>query len=356
MSFFIESRKTSILVTGGLGYIGSHIVAALIEDREITNSIVILDNLSTCANWEHVQDTLQAMARRHRKKLFVIFGNVCNKGDLAETFEDRRFVSIGCVIHCAGFKSVEESVSDPGKYFRNNVEGTSELLRALSTYQCSQFIFSSSATVYGQPKRVPVVESDPIMPMNPYGWSKATAEQISSQWYSCDPTRRSVALLRYMNPVGAHASGQLGEQPDGVPDNLVPYIAQVANGQRDHLRVFGTDFETLDGTGVRDYIHITDLAEAHVAAFKKMRPGFHRAVNLGRGIGISVMQMLEAFRKASGKQIPSKEYDRRKGDVAQVYCNADLAFELFDWSAKRGVEDMCKSTWKFINTTNAIKK
>lgn len=336
----------TVLVTGGLGFIGSHIAAALLEDADFTDSICIFDNESTCARPDHVRKTLQAIASEKSKSVTFVKGDIRNATSLESAFTECG--SVQCVIHCAGVKSVQESISEPLLYYDINVAGTIALLSAMTRHNCSKFIFSSSATVYGEPDAVPVTEAHRLAPINPYGRSKMLAETVACDWHAADSANRSVARLRYMNPVGAHSSALLGEEPLGVPANLQPYVAQVALGERPFVRVFGNDFDTRDGTGVRDYIHVVDLAEAHVAAMKKMHPGFCAPVNLGRGVGVSVLEMIAAFERACGSKIDYRVLERRPGDSAEVYCDASLAKRLFGWQSRLGVNEMCESTWRYL--------
>jgi UDP-glucose 4-epimerase len=255
--------------------------------------------------------------------------------------------NIDAVIHFAGLKAVGESVEKPVDYYSNNVQGTISLLQAMHAHNLKTLVFSSSATVYGQPQYLPLDENHPTHAINPYGRSKLHIEEMLSDVAASDATWR-IACLRYFNPVGAHESGLIGENPNGVPNNLMPYIAQVAAGQRQALNVFGDDYPTPDGTGVRDYIHVMDLAEGHAAAlnFLSHTFGWH-AINLGTGKGYSVLEMVKTFEKASGREVPYKVAPRRAGDSAQCYANPQKATDLLGWTAKRRLKDMCESTWRF---------
>ncbi len=271
-------------------------------------------------------------------------GDVRDTELLASTLVSR---SIDAVIHFAGLKAVGESFEKPVEYYANNIQGTISLLQAMQSVQLKTLVFSSSATVYGEPQYLPLDESHPTSAANPYGRSKLHIEEMLKDVASSDPALR-IACLRYFNPVGAHESGLIGENPSGVPNNLMPYIAQVAAGQRAELSVFGGDYPTADGTGVRDYIHVMDLAEGHAAAlaFLVERPGWH-AINLGTGQGCSVLEIIRAFEESSGRKVPYRLAPRRAGDLAAFHANPQRAFELLNWVAKRTLKDMCASAWRF---------
>ena len=326
----------NILITGGAGYIGCHTAVVLCQ---LGHKVVLLDNLSNSS--ERVLD-----------KLFQITGKRLPliKGDTRDTSlvtESLRSHHIEAVFHFAGLKAVGESVAKPLSYYSNNVQGTLSLLEAMQVSNTKTLVFSSSATVYGQPQCLPLDENHPTSATNPYGRSKLQIEEILNDVATSDPEWR-IACLRYFNPVGAHDSGLIGENPTSVPNNLMPYIAQVAAGQRSELSVFGDDYPTLDGTGVRDYIHVMDLAEGHVAALDLLSKiaGWH-AINLGTGKGYSVLEMVHAFEKASGHKVPYRVAPRRAGDVAECYANPAKASEVLHWTAKRSLDDMCTSTWDF---------
>lgn len=349
-----------IMVTGGLGYIGSHIVAALLEKPDFEefslrdHVLMIYDNESTVADPGAVKETLRAWNKSARERLVFFKGDVRDTVALHSAFDTMQSVC-DCVIHCAGVKAAGESVRKPLKYYHNNVSGSLALLSAMERNECTNFIFSSSATVYGEPKHLPITETHPVAPINPYGHSKAMVEQIACNWHAVNPSKRQVLLLRYMNPVGAHRSARLGETPDGEPQNLMPYVADVAIGKRPHVNVFGDDYATRDGTGVRDYIHVEDLAMAHVEAAALMCTTFAkksvcRAINVGRGEGISVLEMIEAFRVASGRDVPYKIAERRAGDAPEVFCDNSEAKALFPISHRdmKDVNDMCGSAWRYI--------
>ena len=350
-------KKPWIMITGGLGYIGSHIVAALLESKEFQDRdfvFMIFDNESTVAEPRKVIETLENWNETAASRLVFYKGDVRDPQALKFAFDTMEF-QCECVIHCAGVKAAGESVRKPLKYYSNNVVGSLTLLRLMQDNQCVNFIFSSSATVYGEPQHLPLTEKHPIAPINPYGQSKAMVEKIARDWHAVAPTARQVLLLRYMNPVGAHHSARLGETPNGEPQNLMPYVADVALGKRSHVNVFGEDYATRDGTGIRDYIHIEDLALAHVEAAALIcttgRMGTCRAVNVGRGEGVSVLEMIKAFSKASGRKIHGKIVERRAGDAAEVYCDNSEAKALLprSHSNMKGVEEMCASAWRFIS-------
>ena len=326
----------NILMTGGAGYIGCHTAVVLCQ---LGHNVVLLDNLSNSS--ERVLDKLFQITG---KRLPLIKGDT---RDTALVTESLRSHHIEAVFHFAGLKAVGESVAKPLSYYANNVQGTLSLLEAMQASAINKLVFSSSATVYGQPQYLPLDENHPTSASNPYGRSKLQIEEILSDVAISDPEWR-IACLRYFNPVGAHNSGLIGENPTGVPNNLMPYIAQVAAGQRSELSVFGDDYPTSDGTGVRDYIHVMDLAEGHVAALDLLRTtaGWH-AINLGTGKGYSVLEMVHAFEKASGRKVPYRVASRRAGDVAECYANPAKASEVLHWTAKRSLNDMCASTWGF---------
>ena len=326
----------NVLLTGGMGYIGSHSAVVL---SELGHQVVLYDNLSNSS------DTVDG-------KLEHITGQRIPfvKGDVRDTELLKNTLATHCidaVVHFAGLKAVGESVEKPVDYYANNVQGTISLLQAMQSAQVKTLVFSSSATVYGEPEYLPLDENHPTTATNPYGRSKLHIEEMLNDVAASAPGWR-IACLRYFNPVGAHASGLIGENPNGVPNNLMPYIAQVAAGQRTVLSVFGGDYPTEDGTGVRDYIHVMDLAEGHAAAlnFLSQSTGWH-AINLGTGKGFSVLEMVQAFEKASAREVPYKIVTRRAGDVAASYADPKKASELLNWSATRNLDDMCASTWRF---------
>jgi UDP-glucose 4-epimerase len=326
----------NILLTGGAGYIGSHTYVAL---ANAGYTPVILDNFSN--SHRGVLERLYAITEQHVE---------CEEGDVLDTaFVEGvlRRHDIGAVIHFAGDKAVGESVANPLKYYRNNVGGAMSLLRAMEAVGCRTLVFSSSATVYGDPASVPIAEHFPLSHTNPYGHTKLIIEDMLEAVRRAQPQWR-IAVLRYFNPVGAHESGLIGEDPSGTPNNLMPFIAQVALAKRTHLQVFGDDYPTPDGTGVRDYIHVSDLAEGHVAGLDALvEKGDSLTVNLGTGRGYSVLEVVRAFETASGKPVAYKIAPRRAGDVAQCYADPSLAETLLGWRATRSLEDMCADAWRW---------
>jgi UDP-glucose 4-epimerase len=329
-----DSEKTVILVTGGTGYIGSHAVVALSAAGYYP---VIVDNLSNSK--AAVLDRIAAITGQ-RPPFYKT--DLRDRIALAQVFQDH---PVAAVIHFAGLKAVGESVAEPLRYYENNIEGALALCSVMAARGVRRLIFSSSATVYGDPPTVPIGESFPLAPTNPYGRSKLMIEQILRDLPAADPEWQ-ITLLRYFNPVGAHASGLIGEDPQGSPNNLMPYISQVAVGRRERLSVFGNDYPTPDGTGVRDYIHVMDLAEGHVAALKNME-ATPLIINLGTGKGCSVLELLHAFEKASGRTIPYRITDRRPGDIATCYADPSLAETLLGWKARRSLAEMCADTWRW---------
>jgi UDP-glucose 4-epimerase len=325
-----------ILVTGGTGYIGSHTCVAL---AQAGHELLILDNL--CNSRADVVDRLATLCGR--RPAFVE-GDCRDAGLLHEVFDRHR---IRAVLHFAGLKAVGESVTKPLEYYDNNLHGTVRLLAAMRRAEVRTFVFSSSATVYGDPASVPIREDFPRSATNPYGRSKLIIEDILADLLVAEPGWR-IARLRYFNPVGAHESGLIGEDPQGVPNNLMPYVAQVAAGQREFLNVWGNDYPTPDGTGVRDYIHVVDLAAGHVAALNYLeQQGGLLTVNLGTGRGYSVLDMVRAFSAASGRQIPYRIAARRTGDIAQCWADPALANRLLGWQATRGLDEMCADAWRW---------
>lgn len=325
-----------ILITGGTGYIGSHACVTL---AEAGNDLLILDNL--CNSRAEVINRLEQLCGRRPE--FI-------EGDVRDSVTlDRIFARypIAAVMHFAGLKAVGESVEKPLEYYDNNVHGTLQLLAAMRRASVKTLVFSSSATVYGDPASVPILESFPRSATNPYGRSKLIIEDVLADLHRAEPDWR-IARLRYFNPVGAHQSGLIGEDPQGVPNNLMPFVAQVAAGRREFLNVWGNDYPTLDGTGVRDYIHVSDLAEGHGAALEYLRRrGGLLTVNLGTGQGHSVLEMVRAFERASGRAIPYAIGPRRAGDIAQCWADPALAYELLGWKSKRGLDQMCADTWRW---------
>ncbi len=325
-----------ILVTGGTGYIGSHTVLELLKAGY---EIVVMDNLSNSK-----EDALVRVQKLAGKSCIFEKVDLLDKKGLEELFKMYNFEG---VIHFAGLKAVGESVEKPLYYYQNNVEGTLNLLDTMRQFDVKNIVFSSSCTVYGDPETVPVTEDFSLTATNPYGRSKLTIEYILKDLYIADDTL-NIALLRYFNPVGAHESGEIGEDPNGIPNNLLPYITQVAVGKLKELSVFGGDYPTHDGTGVRDYIHVVDLATGHVKAWEKLlkNPGLV-IYNLGTGKGYSVLDVIKAFEKASGKKIPYKITERRPGDVAETYANPKKAEKELGWSAERDILQMCQDAWRW---------
>ncbi|UAW63708.1 UDP-glucose 4-epimerase GalE [Mycoavidus sp. HKI] len=332
----LANHKGTILVTGGAGYIGSHTCVALLNAGY---EVVVVDNLSNSKrgalkNTEHITG----------KTLPFFAADVRDRDTLTRVFKT---YSIQAVIHFAALKAVGESVAQPLQYYRNNMDSLLTLLETMNAYNVKHFVFSSSATVYGNPHAVPIDESFPLSATNPYGHTKVMAEQILRDLAAADTTWK-IAALRYFNPVGAHESGLMGEDPNDIPNNLMPYIAQVAIGKLKQLKVFGGDWPTPDGTGLRDYIHVVDLARGHLAALDtliKREIGF--TVNLGTGRGYSVLEIIRAFEAASGRKIPYEIVARRAGDIAAYYANPEAAQRVMGWRAAHGIERMCVDQWRW---------
>jgi len=324
----------TVLVTGGAGYIGSHTVLRLLEDGY---PVLVLDNLSNSG-----RESLRRVEEITGAKAPLVEGDIRDQALLARLFEEN---DIGSVIHFAGLKAVGESVSQPMRYYDCNVVGSLRLLEAMERAGVKTLVFSSSATVYGDPASVPIREDFPLSATNPYGATKLHIEDMLRDLHISDGGW-CIALLRYFNPVGAHESGLIGEDPTGIPSNLLPYIAQVAVGKRDRLSVFGGDYPTPDGTGVRDYIHVMDLAQGHLDALRSLQDeGRLLTINLGTGQGYSVLEMVEAFAKAAGRKIPYEVMARRPGDVASCYADPEQAEQVLGWKALRSVDDMCRDHW-----------
>lgn len=327
----------TILLTGGTGYIGSHTAVELLNSG---HDVVIVDDLSN--SQASVVDRLEKITG-NRPTFYQ--ADVANAAALNAVFEKH---NIDAVIHFAGFKAVGESVQKPVAYYRNNIDVTLTLLEVMAKHGVNRMIFSSSATVYGQSEAVPFTEESPCLGCtNPYGWTKYMIEQILRDTAAANQ-EMSVVLLRYFNPVGAHESGMIGEKPNGIPNNLMPYVTQVAAGIRDHLSVFGNDYPTRDGTGVRDYIHVVDLAKGHTAAlaYSVAHKGCE-VFNLGTGIGYSVLDLVKAFEKVNGVKIPYEIAPRRAGDIATCYAGTDKAERMLHWRAERTLEDMCRDSWRW---------
>lgn len=326
----------SILVTGGAGYIGSHTVVELIK---LGKEVVIVDNLSNSSIL--VLDRIEEITGK-RPTFYEL--DVADKAALRSVFEKE---SIEAAIHFAGYKAVGESVEKPVMYYENNIMSTLSLVEVMAEFGVKKIVFSSSATVYGLNNPSPLVENMPTSATNPYGYTKVMLEQILRDLEVSDK-EWSVALLRYFNPIGAHESGLIGEDPAGIPNNLMPFIAQVAVGKRAELSVFGNDYDTVDGTGVRDYIHVVDLALGHIKALEKISDttGVY-TYNLGSGQGTSVLELVQAFEKVNGVPVNYKIVDRRPGDVATCYANADKALAELNWKTEKTIEDMCRDTWNW---------
>lgn len=325
----------TILVTGGAGYIGSHTCVQLLEAG---HRVIVYDNFSN----SHLE-AIRRVEHITGRTVTVVCGDIRDRALLEDTLSQH-----GCqsVVHFAGLKAVGESVEKPLLYYDNNVVGSLRLLEAMQSTGVRSLVFSSSATVYGDPQRLPLTESHPLSATNPYGQTKLIIEEMlrdlqaaSSEWH--------IAILRYFNPVGAHPSGLIGEDPQGVPNNLMPFVAQVAVGRRAHLNVWGSDYPTADGTGVRDYIHVVDLAAGHLSALERLQEGISVEVNLGTGRGYSVLEVVKAFEQASGKRVPLSLAPRRAGDVAACYADPEMAEKVLGWRAERDINAMCADHWRW---------
>ena len=330
----------SILVAGGAGYIGSHTCVELLEAGY---DVVVVDNLYNAS-----PESLKRVEMITGKTVTSYEADILDKDALNKIFDAHQNEA---VIHFAGYKAVGESVQKPIEYYHNNMTGSLVLCDVMRAHGVKNIVFSSSATVYGDPAQIPITENCPKgQPTNPYGWTKSMLEQVLTDIHTSDP-EWNVILLRYFNPIGAHKSGMIGEDPKGIPNNLLPYVAQVAVGKRPCLGVFGNDYDTPDGTGVRDYIHVVDLAAGHVKAIEKLRekPGVE-VYNLGTGNGYSVLQVVAAFEKACGHAIPYEIKARREGDIATCYCDPQKAKEELGWVAKYGIDEMCADAWRWQST------
>ena len=327
----------NVLITGGAGYIGSHVAVELLNKNY---KVIVYDNLTNSS-----KISLKRVEEITGKNIIFYEADILDEKKLSEVFEKE---NIDVVIHCAALKAVGESVKKPLEYYHNNISGTLSLLKIMRKYSCKNIIFSSSATVYGDPEKVPITEDFPKgICTNPYGWTKSMMEQIMTDLQKSDPEWK-VVLLRYFNPIGAHESGKIGEDPQGIPNNLLPYIAQVAVGKLDYLRVFGDDYDTVDGTGVRDYIHVVDLAKGHVLSVDKIdKLEGVSIINLATGNGYSVLEVLKAFEKACGKKISYKIVERREGDIAKCFADASKAYEVLGWKAEKGIDEMCEDSWRW---------
>ena len=331
-----------ILVTGGTGYIGSHTCIELLKNRY---EVVIIDNLINSK--ESVVGKIEKLSGKSVKFYKC---DILDEEGMDRVFSEQK---IDAVIHFAGLKAVGESVAKPITYYHNNITGTLLLCRVMRKHGCKNIVFSSSATVYGAPKSVPIKEDFPLSTTNPYGSTKLMIENILRDIYVSD-NEWNITLLRYFNPIGAHESGLIGEEPNGIPNNLMPYIVKVAAGQLPYLNVFGNDYPTHDGTGVRDYIHVCDLAVGHIKALENL--GGVRVYNLGTGRGYSVLDIVKAFEKANGVKVPYIIKDRRPGDIAECYADPTKAKNELGWVAVHGIEDMCSSSWNFLLTSGTENK
>ena len=328
-----------ILVTGGLGYIGSHTVVELIENGY---EVVIIDNLSNSKI-----ETLDKLIKITGKDIKYYQDDVCNKEVLKKIFKENK---IDAVIHFAGYKAVGESVLKPLKYYRNNLDSTISLLEVMEEFACYNIIFSSSATVYGKPASLPIYEDFPLSTTNPYGTTKLFIEHILNDLYISD-NKWNIIILRYFNPIGAHKSGLIGEDPKDIPNNLMPYIVKVATGELSVLSVFGDDYDTIDGTGVRDYIHVVDLAKGHVLALNNKNSGV-KVYNLGTGKGTSVLELVHAFEKVNNLEINKKIAPRRPGDIDACFASCDKAFKELGFKAEKDIDEMCQDAYNFVKNNN----
>ena len=327
---------TTVLVTGGAGYIGSH---ACVELLNANFDVLVLDNFCNSK-----ATSIQRVEKITGKSITLIEGDVRDKATLTTLFSDHQ---IDAVMHFAGLKAVSDSVNNPLAYYDNNVMGSIALLEVMSEFSVNNIVFSSSATVYGFSDDKPIPETAPLSPFNPYGHNKRMVEQVLADVSIADPNW-NIALLRYFNPVGAHPSGEIGEDPNGVPNNLMPYVSQVAVGKRERLSVFGNDYPTVDGTGVRDYIHVVDLALGHVAALNKLMQGCGLlTLNLGAGRGYSVLELVQAFEVSTGQKIPYEIVSRRAGDIAIYFADASLAKQVLGWKTTKTLEDICRDAWRW---------
>ena len=326
----------NILVTGGAGFIGSHTVIELLNAGY---NVIVLDNLVNSS-----RESLERVKKITGRSVKFYEDDLLDMEALQNIFEKE---NISSVIHFAGLKAVGESCEIPLAYFNNNITGTINLLMAMEKYNVKSFVFSSSATVYGKPESVPIREDFPLSVSNPYGRTKLMIEDMLRDIYKAD-TSWDIALLRYFNPIGAHESGEIGESPNGIPNNLLPYVAKVATGELEAVNVFGDDYDTPDGTGVRDYIHVADLAEGHIKALEKLstHPGLV-TYNLGTGKGYSVLEIIHNFEKACGKEIPYKITERRPGDIDMCYADPEKAKKELGWEARRDIDKMCEDAWRW---------
>ncbi len=326
-----------VLVTGGCGYIGSHTCVELLEAGY---EVVVVDNLCNSK-----KDVIQQIEEITNKKVIFYQGDVCDYALLNKIFAHHE---IAAVLHFAGLKAVGESVSQPLRYYRNNIDSTLTLLEVMIKYNCKNIVFSSSATVYGTPKSLPIKEDFPLSTTNPYGSTKLYIEGILKDLYISD-NDWNIAILRYFNPIGAHKSGLIGENPNGIPNNLMPYIIKVATGELDYLNIYGNDYDTPDGTGVRDYIHIVDLAKGHIKALDKVLSGSGiDYYNLGTGKGYSVLELVQTFEKVNNVKVPYQVTSRRPGDIAACYADPSYAYDKLGWKAELGIEEMCRDGYNYV--------
>lgn len=334
-----------ILVTGGTGYIGSHTVVELLNANY---DVVVIDNFSNSK-----PEVIESIRKITGKDITFYEGDVCDKELLRKIFKENE---IEAVIHFAGYKAVGESVKKPLMYYHNNLFSTITLLEVMNEVGCKRFVFSSSATVYGSPKSLPIREDFPLSTTNPYGSTKLMIEDMLRDLSVSDP-EWSIAILRYFNPIGAHESGLIGENPNGIPNNLMPYIVKVATKELEILSVFGNDYDTKDGTGVRDYIHVVDLAKGHIKAIEKVldSKGID-AYNLGTGTGYSVLDIVNAFEKANNIKVNYKIVERRPGDIVACYADPKYAFEKLGWKAEKTLEDMCRDSYRYVETVSKNNK
>ncbi|MBE6152054.1 MAG: UDP-glucose 4-epimerase GalE [Firmicutes bacterium] len=327
-----------VLVTGGTGYIGSHTIVELLDNNY---DVVCIDNFINSK-----PEVLDKIKEITGKEITFYEGDVCDKQILRQIFTDN---NIDAVIHFAGLKAVGESVRVPLKYYRNNIDSTLSLLEVMGEYNCKKLVFSSSATVYGKPKSLPIKEDFPLSTTNPYGATKLMIENILRDIYVSDKDW-SIAVLRYFNPIGAHSSGLIGENPNDIPNNLMPYIIKVATGEYQKLNIFGNDYDTVDGTGVRDYIHVVDLALGHLKALEKIdKDNGIDFYNLGTGHGFSVLELVNTFSKVNKVDVPYEICDRRPGDIDACYADPSYAKEKLNWQAEKNIEDMCRDSYNFVN-------
>lgn len=332
-----EEMNMKILVTGGTGYIGSHTCVELLNAGY---EVVIIDNL-----YNSKLEVVDKIEQLTNKKFAFYENDVCDEEAVRRVFTDHK---IDAVIHFAGYKAVGESVAKPLMYYQNNIDSTIVLCKVMNEFNCKRIVFSSSATVYGDPASLPIKEDFPLSTTNPYGTTKLFIERILTDLQFADK-EWSVGLLRYFNPIGAHESGLLGESPNDIPNNLMPYIVKVANKELPHLNVFGNDYNTPDGTGVRDYIHVVDLALGHIKAVEKItQESGVKAYNLGTGKGFSVLDLVKTFARVNNIEVPYKITDRRPGDIAACYADPTKAREELGWEAHKGIEEMCRDSWNFV--------